>query len=533
MLLSVLLIAHLAVLALACFFRELSPSPRVAEQRGPEIFNAIHNAMRQWGSSLHHNGMSFFLVTIPEDVMLYHGNKSPQTPLCPDWLAFEIEHAENFAPSPSPPHDRDPHSDTAAGGSQNIMVQDGDHAVPSGQEDEVRGYLHVYKTTRPLRFLYADGMSGAKTSMGTLDTQDFLLRGMTIPEYEGLLDGELPNPDGSFRQQPSGPLDESQRATDLCALCKEWGLQGVIRMEAGFEIIKCDFSEGLEEVQALSRPVQHMNDRVARNFEFMRGLSERYDGIGSSRAIVDFSSMVSALFFPVNLTNPDDRRPDLPRIISIGQSQLAQIRHYLTWMIEERLKIPCSRTRTIDWQGVSDLIVSRYADRLLVLAENTDSVEVLSTVINFLLDMFVDGSGVEDQEIPVARCADHYLRSVRPVTEADELIYRAFKVVTHGICSTLFRVRSMVSANPSIPAAQTLASARGELAELVRILNWARFRRCPTCAMGEVCLIPMWPMGSTEDYYHPKCTTGARNTADVENYWDMRPEGCCYWGQDF
>jgi hypothetical protein len=43
--------------------------------------------------------------------------------------------------------------------------------------DIMEGYLHIYRTTRPLtNLLYIDGMSAGKTSMGTLDTQDLVLR---------------------------------------------------------------------------------------------------------------------------------------------------------------------------------------------------------------------------------------------------------------------------------------------------------------------------------------------------------------------
>src|ERR1700712_1779421 len=86
-----------SVLAANLHAESFGPSKPHARRRGPEIFNAVHNAMRQWGSSLHHNGMSFFLATVPKGVLLHHGNSSPLSPEDPDWLAYEIEHAENFA----------------------------------------------------------------------------------------------------------------------------------------------------------------------------------------------------------------------------------------------------------------------------------------------------------------------------------------------------------------------------------------------------------------------------------------------------
>ncbi|KAL4927018.1 uncharacterized protein BDV17DRAFT_292914 [Aspergillus undulatus] len=62
-------------------------------QNANHIFNAIHDSMRQFGSSLHHNGMSFFLASVPEGIHLYHGNARPDHLKEIGWKAFEPEHA--------------------------------------------------------------------------------------------------------------------------------------------------------------------------------------------------------------------------------------------------------------------------------------------------------------------------------------------------------------------------------------------------------------------------------------------------------
>ena len=41
---------------------------------------------------------------------------------------------------------------------------------------------------------------------------------------------------------------DMQRAQQLCKLADQFGVEGFIRTEAGFEIIKCDFSSGLDFV---------------------------------------------------------------------------------------------------------------------------------------------------------------------------------------------------------------------------------------------------------------------------------------------
>ncbi len=61
------------------------------------IFNAIHSSMRQWGSSLNHNGMFFFPALIPAGTEFYHGPGESKPIEGMEWLAFEPEHAQQFA----------------------------------------------------------------------------------------------------------------------------------------------------------------------------------------------------------------------------------------------------------------------------------------------------------------------------------------------------------------------------------------------------------------------------------------------------
>lgn len=515
------------------------PSHEMARRRGPEVFNAVHNAMRQWGSSLHHNGMSFFLATVPKGVLLHHGNSGPDSPTQPDWLAYEIEHAENFARGRRggpgggggggpPGHGGGPPPPPLVGaedGQKPVKDEGRRLELRDDEEKEVHGYLHVYQTTRPLKFLYVDGMGGGKTSMGTLDSQDYLLRGKTPGNETDRWAREDKHRDEEppARRGPggSGPMDEQERAKDLCALCQEWGLQGIVRMEAGFEIIKCDFSDGLEEIQALQRPDQDDGRRRGfGNLEFIRGLSERYQGIGAGRTVIDYSSMVSAFFFGVNLTNPNAKRQDLPRLFSVKQEQLEGIKSYLGGVIAERRD---DEARVIDWQDVSDLIVGRYADRLKYMAESVDTVTAMSSEVNFLLTLFVDGSGAGSTEDAIDRCAEFYLKTVTPTTKSDHLIRAAFQTVTHEICSTLFRVRGLVVEDPA-PDQLSLAASKSALGALMYSLSWTRFKRCPACAIDEVCVVPMWPMGTVEDYKNPRCSNGTE-VDDGERYWDGGPGG--------
>ncbi|KAI0973539.1 hypothetical protein F4678DRAFT_425061 [Xylaria arbuscula] len=501
-----------------------SLNEEVARLRAPQIFNAIHSSMRQWGSSLQHNGMSFFLATVPKGVLFHHGNNSPLSPSEPEWLAYEIEHAEGFArgrmggPGRGPGHvlRRGPH-----GRSMDLWG-----AVDQEEEEEDHGYLHVYRTIRPMKYIYIDGMGAGKTSMGTLDSQDMILRGKKtclnnteqVPRMRHRDDEKPPSrPPGD-----GGPMDERQRAADLCELAQKWSLDGIIRMEAGFEIIHCDFSDGLEQVQALQRP----NDSAASpgrrgsgGLEHLRGLAERYQGIGSSRTTIDYSSMVSAFFFPVNLTNPDPKRQDLPRLCSVGQDELAEIKGYVEKTVFEKRD---QQSRTVDWQDVTDIIVARYADRLKFIAEETHSLEVMASEVSFLTTVFIDSQDGEDQvDKAVERCTYFYLHSVSPITKSDAYILAALETTTRRICEVLFEVRDLVAANPT-PDQKALDKSVSAVKDLTEYLNWTRFKRCPPCAINEVCLIPMWPFGTVEQYNSPRCSNGTDVNGE-DNYWGHGP----------
>jgi hypothetical protein len=76
--------------------------------------------------------------------------------------------------------------------------------------------LYTYTATRPLRALYFDGFSAAKTPEGTLHSQDILLYG----EVE------------DWRH----PHDDYDRGVSLCEWGKEFGIEGFVREEATFEV---------------------------------------------------------------------------------------------------------------------------------------------------------------------------------------------------------------------------------------------------------------------------------------------------------
>ena len=281
------------------------------------------------------------------------------TTACPrahDWLAFEVEHAEYFA--------RSRRRRRRHGSAEGAVREDEDeHEAPleaalrlqgrgwledeeklgenddDGDDEVLLGYLHTYRATRPLNLLYIDGMAAAKTWYGTLDTQDLLLT--HVPGRQ--------------------PMDDIRRGGALCeaSAAAGWGVDGFIRMEPGFEVVFCDFSPassggGLELVSAPRQagpddPAYADADDELLVFEWARAASQRYRGIGAGRVRLDYSAMVSAYFYPVNLTNPDPGRPDLPRLTQATEAQLAAMRERVAEVAPRR-----GLEDGVDWQGVTD-----------------------------------------------------------------------------------------------------------------------------------------------------------------------------------
>ncbi|KAK3997990.1 hypothetical protein QBC44DRAFT_47091 [Cladorrhinum sp. PSN332] len=482
---------------------KLEPSKEAAQENAFQIFNSIHSAMRQWGSSLNHNGLSVFLATVPGGTILHHGTSQREPPTVPEWLAFDIEHAEQFArarmgppPKTPPPEDADPLMQQLW-----YRAQRRPPAPEHHQDTKGHGYLHLYKVTRPLRLLYLDGMSAGNTNMGTLDTQDFLLRG----------------------NRSSSIWGELERAKALCEILVPLGLDGAIRMEFGFEIIKCDFSDSMEFLKAYQRPVDGDSGLDGRSnamlIETIRAISQRYHGIGGGRVVVDFSSMVSAMFYPVNLTNPDPARSQrhLRRLASVTDEELRVIKSRIENVVLDRVG---GTKPSIDWQGVADMIIARYADRLWNMAEKVDSLEVLQGIVNGLVNTHIDYA-LEGGRYTQARdnCAAHYIQFHEALTDEDQLITAALKFVTGSICETLLQVRKLIVNDPDA-GEEAFASAKDLLKSLNDKLRWSRWKECTSCSFDEVCFLPMWPIGDKDSYDRPNC----RNITTVRKGWDNQ-----YW----
>ncbi|KAF4973257.1 hypothetical protein FSARC_412 [Fusarium sarcochroum] len=525
----------------------IQPSHEYAKDRAHMVFNAVHSAGRQWGSALYHNGFGFFPATVPEGAMFYHGARQNVTPSGPEWLAFDIEHAENFARSfrgrrrlPPPPGDKKPGKGKGPPGDQEFreeLRRRSEHDMINEIDNEssdlddntpvnFRGYLHTYQANRELNILLIDGMSAGKTNMGTLDSQDILLRENKTKEDE---------------------MDEWHRALALCDIATEWGFDGFSRVEIGIEIIKCNFSSGLDLV---SMTRTELYDNMIENaglaiFQWIRAVGERYNGIAGDRLRIDFSSMVSGLFFPINISSTITGRPDLMRLGAATLDELKDIKAYLKDVLQQ------PRRFTVNWQGVADLVISRYSKRLALMAyESLPSHHFINEIEDATL-VWVDAPPLPDDVSMTERetnrtadgieqCKIHYLRPAllakKRWSPEDELIYTSIDTVLGTLCQELFSIRSRLlqaaglslndykikgdhEDNPDLNKA--VEDGRIAVQGLMDTLGWSIWKQPQPCAPDEIPVIAMWPFGTKEDHWHPGCRSIDVVQNPSDSYWSI------------
>ncbi|CAG5148984.1 uncharacterized protein ALTATR162_LOCUS2279 [Alternaria atra] len=552
------------------------------------VFNAIHSSMRQWGSSLNHNGMSFFLATVPAGTQLYHGTSKLEAVTGTEWLAFEPEHALIFArprrgPPPreghGPPNDQPHHgtdtSDRRSHGESLPTTDDGrknysdaerfadtktlgarpatpphrqpppherpgtpvltydvehyerfDRKPPTHHEERnypqqplsstdskestKYGYLHTYTPKHNLRLLYLDGLSAGKTPNGTLDTQDMLLLNLTDSD------------------SPMG--GEYKRAEGLCNLTAtlwEDKINGVLRMEAGFEIILCDFAKHLKRTDVVAvAPHEHRGafGRGPDGWQYLKALTSRYQGIGGDRVKLDLENFASVFAYPdiEGLFNNDVQSDyAMPRLQNVKESDRLRVKDDVTAMILRKNWNADEQPR--DWQAVADMIVQRYSKPLHHLHTDEEirgDKDALALYLAIQLRPFI--SSVRNATLETQRCLSQFIPTLpSPPQPAASLAHLALYAVTHRICDTLLTALSIASSPTShLSFTSVYASHAVELIDgLVEFLHWTTWKDCGACADEEVCFIPIWPMGSHEDHAHPQC----KRREDVE-------DGGGYWG---
>lgn len=153
-----------------------------ASESAPFIFNTLSSLLKQWPNTFHPNGHTMIPGTLAPFTLLYHARKDTLLPPpSPEWFAFDSEMSYAI-----------------------IIPRSG----PS--------YLSTYRTVRPTKILYFDGMSAA-WGAGWLDTQEVLIRGKGDKDTDGGVNWH----------------DDYGRAEKLCEWSKTRGVDGFVRMNVG------------------------------------------------------------------------------------------------------------------------------------------------------------------------------------------------------------------------------------------------------------------------------------------------------------
>ncbi|KAH8596788.1 hypothetical protein B0O99DRAFT_509148 [Bisporella sp. PMI_857] len=167
----------------------------------PHYFASAYGLMQQWSNTFFPNGHSIVPCEVPAYTKLYHGRMDGDVPPSPEWLAFDIGMSYGIM-----------------GGSRN-------------------SHMLIYQTTRPVKCIYFDGESATLFGSGQLDSQ--------MLHIWGNITGPPQNPEDRFR----GLWEEYARAIGLCDWIEDknlggrgWGFEGIVRMNAGFEMIWCNFT---------------------------------------------------------------------------------------------------------------------------------------------------------------------------------------------------------------------------------------------------------------------------------------------------
>lgn len=504
--------ATLALLNLACICAFSSDL-----ENANHIFNSIQSAMKMWGSSVNHNGMTFYLASVPKGTRLFHGDALPTPRTDVVFLAFEPEHALHFA---RPKRTRGPGGPGGPGGPDDrdnvpyrsrsplercssllsrfwrwllgLKPTAADEIETPFNSSSTYGWLHTYVTTRDLRLVYVDGMSAGKSNKGTLDSQDRILFNDSIDE---------------------GGMRDYDRLYSFCDVAEsdfQGTVDGMLRMELGFEINLCDPLAKLDLVAIDATAEAEPGKQGKRGKRGRRGpgsgsagddmriFSSRYHGIGGDRAHINFDHFLTAYNYSLDLF---PNGASLPRLSHIQMEDLEPIqRDVKAWVLAHS-----SEPGTVDWQAIADMVVARYGQSLKELSQSKSMDFILKEAYR-LLKPFADLSDPRQDQL-LHRCASQFIPEISSALLPADAVY----TVSYRICSDL------AALGPTI----TYEGAKEKVDGLIDYLQWPSWRECEACRSDEFCQIPIWPHGSQSDYDNPSCQKFTKAFENGNDYWGM------------
>ncbi|KAJ7671252.1 hypothetical protein DFH06DRAFT_980293 [Mycena polygramma] len=467
---------------------------------GNFIFEEVNSLLQHWPNTRYRNGHSIVPGTIPTGTLLYHGRANNSMSSTPEWTSTDPEHSYNFC----------------------------GHEMATADNSSGCWHLTVV-ATRPLKVLYFDGSSAAKMKDGTMDVQDLLVWGDV---------------------DPARWAAERERINKMCAWGKDFGIDGYLRMEMDFEVMLCDFHNGVELVSAdflqswVPRHVEpplwnaypeypeFSNVTDILRFEMVRAGAWHNHHPGETRAVLDLTRLVS-FYDPALTPSLLAHRAGKPRWDhrqqNISAADLAAV--------QERLKSVLDPGNTemgsgVDWRTLFRVVVDRYADRLELLqyllksttadnaAERTKTMQrQLRVMLTPYILFSVRPSAAADNDAwagPVWRgCATRHTEYIHTsltarLTQSERLLLGALDETNREVCRSIVRmwvagVRAGFDEFLPIPPKEAfqvgheklslvLDGWREETQALMAWLDWSVWVKCrPACGVEEICYLPTWP----------------------------------------
>ncbi|KAK5132218.1 hypothetical protein LTR08_009278 [Meristemomyces frigidus] len=304
-----------------------------------------------------------------------------------------------------------------------------------------------------------------------------------------------------------GPMGEGERAERLCRIAQEEyddRIDGILRMEGGFEIILCDFAKHLDVVRITQSKSSSRggpggpgsNDGAG--FNYYEAVAARYDGIGDGRVQLNYESFVSLFAFGDAVYFDDTGRPRVNNQTNAIEPARKSIK-------DMAISSP-DYVAGKDWQAVADMVVARYADRIGYLSSgNIKDLKSFQAEVDRALRPFID-YGHRNSTAEISHCASQFLPSKPHNTES--LAAASVRNVATVLCRTL-------SAASDI---DTLPNGLAMIRALKSWLGWTTWKRCH-CSEYEICFLPIWPQGSAEDFEQPQCKSAGDISHGRGGYW--------------
>ncbi|CAK5273585.1 unnamed protein product [Mycena citricolor] len=447
------------------------------------IFETVNSLLQHWPNTRYRNGHTIVPGTIPVGTLLYHGRRFPDVPKYPDWTSLDPEHSYHFCGS--------------------------DFPQPRNWEGQE----------------YREAQTGAANMItGTLDSQDLLIWGDADPKRW---------------------LDEGQRISGLCKWGKEFGIDGFVRMEMDFEVMVCDFENGLKLDSAdflaswyprWEPPISsaHRSDVIESRIhddadplivrqilgaEVLRAgmWHNRYPG--DIRIQLDLSRAVS--FYDIDLVPSlvahrlasQDRFEH--RLINISAADLHAVNLRLRSVLAEP---PAPSASGVDWKALFHVPVARYSDRLELvshLLQSRAEEALIHVQLRVMLTPYILHSAVPDGAhdgdawaVPIwKKCATRHSDPIRQredsLTPSERTLLAALEGVNREICRVVVGMWALgvhagldplIPGDPGADSVNLVDSWRASLQNLMSWLDWSVWIKCrPACGAEELCYLSTWP----------------------------------------